>query len=224
MKPAGVFLSALAIAAIIASGAYAYGGWRDAVSDAPALKAAADNRAARDLGADSLTSDRLAVLILVEDPDFYNHDGIDISTKGAGATTITQALAKRLAFDDFKPGYAKIRQTAYAISLENHLAKKEILALALDGAQMGLGPDGWVTGFHNASEIFFGAQPAAIDEDEFIALVAVLIAPGAFSLAAPDKKLATRIERIKRLREGGCKPKSHDDVWLEGCAKPPRRR
>ena len=34
------------------------------------------------------------ILIKVQDPGFYNHNGIDLSTPGAGLTTITQAIVK----------------------------------------------------------------------------------------------------------------------------------
>jgi hypothetical protein len=43
------------------------------------------------------------ILIKVQDPGFYGHNGIDLSTPGAGLTTITQAIVKKLYFDGFKP-------------------------------------------------------------------------------------------------------------------------
>ena len=51
----------------------------------------------------------LDMLLRVEDPSFYTHNGMDLSTPGAGITTITQNLVKRLYFDNFKPGFAKLR-------------------------------------------------------------------------------------------------------------------
>jgi hypothetical protein len=215
---------ALGILAVGAGfGAYAFGGWRDAASDAAALKADAQRLIANGHGPGDLGAGRLALLVRVEDPNFWSHNGVDFATPGAGATTITQSLSKRLAFKDFRKGLPKIRQTAYAISLENHLSKDEILALALDRAQMGRGPAGGerVTGFFRASQAFFGAPPRMVAEDEFVALIAVLIAPDALSLAAPGKALDGRIRRIKALAEGACAPASHDDVWLEGCAATP---
>jgi len=213
-------LGIAALSGLAALGVYALGGWRDAAQDAPALTAEARSLIADGRGPNDLGVDRLAVLIRVEDPNFWSHDGVDFTTPGAGATTITQSLSKRLAFKSFRKGFPKIRQTAYAVSLENHLSKEEILALALDRASMGRGPQGGerVSGFFRASEAFFGAPPRAIAEDEFLALVAVLIAPDALSLAAPSETRDERIRRIRNLAEGACAPRNHGDVWLEGCA------
>ena len=141
----------------------------------------------------------------------------DMITPGAGVTTITQSAAKRLAFEAFKPGIGKIRQTGYALGLESELTKEQILALWLDTLEMGKGPDGWVTGFHRASEKNFGKAPTDLQETEFLSLVAVLIAPGKYRLGTDDPALAERVERIARLVSGSCSPLDNGDVWLEGC-------
>lgn len=215
---------ALGIIAIgVGLAAYAFGGWRDAASGASALKIEAQGLIATGHGPLDLGADRLALLVRVEDPNYWAHEGVDFTTPGAGATTITQSLSKRLAFKNFRKGLPKIRQTAFALSLETHLSKDEILALALDRASMGRGPSGGesVTGFFRASQAFFGAPPREVDDDEFVALVAVLIAPDALSLSGPSKAREERIARIKRLATSVCAPASHGDVWLVGCAAAP---
>ena len=58
------------------------------------------------LTAKQLSEEQLRILLAVEDPNFFSHSGIDLSTPGAGLTTITQALAKRLYFEQFQPGLA----------------------------------------------------------------------------------------------------------------------
>jgi len=47
---------------------------------------------------------RLNMLLKVEDPNFYNHKGLDFSTPGAGMTSITQSLVKRFLFQEFSEG------------------------------------------------------------------------------------------------------------------------
>ena len=58
-----------------------------------------------------LTNEQLQALLKVQDQNFYNHNGFDISTPGTGVTTISQGLVKFYYFDNFKPGIQKIKQT-----------------------------------------------------------------------------------------------------------------
>ncbi|SBV93304.1 Glycosyl transferase family protein (fragment) [uncultured delta proteobacterium] len=170
-----------------------------------------------DRGGSSLGAEHLAILLAVEDPNFAEHSGVDFSTMGAGLTTITQSAAKRLAFDIFSPGFAKIRQTGYAFGLERCLSKEQILALWLDTLEMGKGPGGWMTGFHAASSAVYGRLPAELNKAEFIRLVAVLIAPASYDLTRSDAGLDDRASRIERLVFGECAPSRLWDVWLDEC-------
>jgi len=158
------------------------------------------------------------MIIAVEDPNYLNHSGYDFSTAGAGATTITQSLAKRLAFKNFEPGYQKIRQTGYAIGLETVLSKNEIFILFLNTAQMGPSPTGWIESFHRASKLYFRKPTSDLNDDEFIELIAVMIAPSELRLDHPNPKREDRVKRIKLLLANQCTPNGHDDVWLEGCS------
>ena len=101
--------------------------------------------------------------------------------------------------------------------MEQVLNKQQILALWLDTLEMGQGPDGWMTGFHQAAEKVFGRSPDKVDDQEFLALLAVLIAPGQYRLGTDDPDLQERIRRIARLISDSCTPDNHADVWLEGC-------
>jgi monofunctional glycosyltransferase len=196
-------------------GLFAYGakGWYDARSDAPMLR----ERPKQNVMAERLGNTNRTLLIAVEDPTFATNNGIDFSTPGAGQTTMTQSLSKKLAFTKFEPGLGKIRQTGYAIGLGQSLTKEEVLALYL--AEAGFkGSDGtWVKGFDAASRRFFGISLDQLDADHFTLLVATLIAPAEMSPDAPNTKLRERVSRIKSLVAGRCVPTSHDDVWLEGC-------
>src|SRR5689334_21462540 len=59
---------------------------------------------------EDVPQNRLKALLAVEDPNFYTHNGIDLSTPGAGYTTITQGLVKVYFFGDFNPGFLKINK------------------------------------------------------------------------------------------------------------------
>ncbi len=210
-------LAAMVLLILLALAAYAGFGYFDALRDSDGLKQRAAGLMASQRGPDDLTQRKLHQLLAVEDPAFWRHNGFDVETKGAGLTTITQSLAKRLAFEDFEPGIGKIRQTTYALGLEQRLSKKEILALALETVQMGPGPDGWMEGMFDASMQIYGKPPAALSDHQWLKLVAVLIAPRQFNLQAPDKPLEDRVARIERLLAGRCAAQDERDVWLDRC-------
>lgn len=196
---------------------YGLSGWLDARADAPELRRTADQLAAEGKGADRLSKENVRLLIKVEDPAFYTNNGTDFSTKGAGQTTITQSLSKRLAFDDFKPGFQKIRQTTYAIGLKQNLSNDQILTLALANTSFSDSEHRWTKSFHAASQRFFATPLVKLDEDRFAMVVAALIAPRNLNLDRPSAKLTERVRRIKQLNAGNCEPNDHSDVWLEGC-------
>ena len=218
-----IFRVDLIVAAIILAGlAYGGQGYLDARTAAPALKARAAELTAEGRGASALTPDHLRILLLVEDPAFAVHKGVDLANRGAGLTTITQSLAKRLGFRDFKPGLKKIRQTGYALGLEAGLSKEEILTLWLDTVPMGRDADGhWTTGFHAASLAFYGKPLNELTDAAFIELVSVPIAPSLLNPLRRGERFEARVERITRRAAGKCVPDSVQDVWLEGCAAPP---
>lgn len=207
------------MASCLLLGLVGYGGlgWFDARSDSDLLSERADNLIADGFGPDDLGPERLDWLLSVEDPDFYGHGGIDVFTAGAGMTTLTQSLAKRLAFKDFKPGIGKIRQTGYALGLEQKLSKEQILSLFLETAEMGNGPNGWMIGFFSASQEVYGREPGALAREEFLRLIAVLIAPSQLRLFEPNEELLDRVGRIDKLLRNECHPEANDDVWLSGC-------
>jgi membrane peptidoglycan carboxypeptidase len=140
---------------------------------------------------------------------------------GSGLTTLTQSLGKRVGFADFQPGWRKFRLRGYARGLKAGLDKQQILTLHLDRVSMGRDREGrWMTGLFTASERIFGMPPAALPQREFLALVAVSIAPSRLRLASPSADLAERVDRIERLVQRRCTPVDLRDVWLEGCARP----
>nr|WP_321512605.1 transglycosylase domain-containing protein [uncultured Hyphomonas sp.] len=219
-----IILTADVLIALLVMAVFAYAGtgYIDARGHAADFKTRAAELTGAGTGASALSPEQLRILLLVEDPGFIRHRGLDLSNKGAGLTTITQSLSKRLAFEEFRPGLKKIRQTGYAIGLESSLTKEEILTLWLDTVEMGRDANGqWVTGFYRASEAFYGKPVEALSDAEFIELVSLPIAPGHLNPFHRGQDLDDRIQRIARRAAGDCKPESVRDVWLEGCAVQP---
>jgi hypothetical protein len=147
------------------------------------------------------------ILLAVEDPGFYEHTGIDLSTPGAGLTTITQGLAKRYCFDRFRPGaVAKVRQTLCALGIDRRVPKDEQLTLLLNVASLGPGGEGWVEGFPAAAREYFGKPFDALSTDEFTVLVAMLVGPATYHPTQGREALDERVRRIRRLLDGVCAP------------------
>ena len=218
MKKLGFVIIILLVAPVVAGLLYGGKGYVDAVAASDALEKRADAIIAEGRGGSGLGDERLRQLLLVQDPAFETHSGIDLSSPGAGLTTISQSVSKRLAFETFKPGIGKLRQTGYAFGLESRLSKDRILALWLETLEMGRGPQGWMTGFYQASEAVYGKAPPQLTDEQYFRLLAVLIAPGKYDLLSDDSDLAERVRRISRLVTGACTPFENGDVWLEGCS------
>lgn len=162
------------------------------------------------LAVSDLSPRQVEILLKVEDPRFFEHNGVDLSTPGAGITTITQALVKHLYFEKFSPGIAKVKQTAIArFALDPLMDKDDQLRLFINTAY--LGPD--AIGFARASEAFFGKPFSQLNEDQYIALVAMLIAPAIFDVRRYPERNRERVERIKRVVNGEYVPRGLFDVF-----------
>jgi Transglycosylase len=166
----------------------------------------------------SLSPEQRDILLKVEDPGFYGHSGIDVSSPGQGMTTITQGLVKLLYFDPFRPGFAKIEQSLIArFVLNRHLNKDQQLTLFINHAYLGAHGGRQIHGFAEASLAYFGKPFDTLGRDEYIGLVGMLIGPNEFR---PDNPGAynERVARIKALLAGQCKPTGVFDPHYSGCA------
>ncbi|WP_153769584.1 transglycosylase domain-containing protein [Labrenzia sp. CE80] len=217
MKRALRVATVLLLVAAVGLSVYGALGYWDAVRRSDEFVTRANALIADGKGPQNLGTEYLRQLILVQDPGYLEHGGVDLSTPGAGLTTFSQSVSKRLGFEEFRPGVGKIRQTGFALGLESRLSKEQILALWLDTVEMGRSADGWMTGFFHASESVYGRAPAGLSDLEYHRLLAVLIAPGQFRLLEEDKALDDRAARIARLASGDCHPDDLRDVWLDGC-------
>ncbi len=162
----------------------------------------------------SLPRRRVDELIKVEDPAFLTHKGVDLGTPGAGLTTITQALAKIFYFREFKPGFAKLKQTLVArYALHPLVSKQDQLELFFNYAYLGHCGGADVRGFAAAARCYYRKDFSRLREDEYLSLVAMLIAPDAFSPVLNPRANRERVERIKKLLAGEYSPVHHMDVY-----------
>jgi hypothetical protein len=161
---------------------------------------------------------RQAMLLKVEDPTFRTNKGIDLSTPGAGMTTLSQGLGKLIFFDHFKPGFRKgelMVLTRFALYPE--VSKQRTLQAVVASAYFGTRQGRAVTGFADGARTWFGKPLSRLSDDEYLALVAMLVAPDNLKPGRDDAARLDRVARIKRLLARQCKPTGLRDVMLEGC-------
>ncbi len=166
-----------------------------------------------DMTAEDLTAEQKEILIRVEDPNFYGHHGVDFATPGAGWTTITQGLAKKLYFNDFEQGLMKIKQTLCAwLALDPLVDKDTQLTLYIN--LMYFGND--VQGLHDAAKYYYGKAVSDLTEDEYISLIACLISPTELNVKSHPEENAKRVARIRKVLSGEYTPQGLFDITYEG--------
>ena len=158
-----------------------------------------------DLG--DLAPERIDMLLKVEDPKFYRHGGVDFRTPGAGITTITQGLVKRMYFKQYKPGIKKLKQTLIAVfALDPMVSKDDQLRLFLNLVYLGEWKGRKIIGFPAASQAYFGEPVRELNEDEYLSLVAMIIAPATYHVKKQPEANAERVRRIRLLLSGEYQP------------------
>jgi len=184
--------------------------------DTPALIRAAWTRIGSAIALADLPARRRSMLLAVEDPTFDWHHGVDLTTPGAGMTTITQGLVKLLYFPKgFKQGLAKIRQTLIAqYALDPLVSKNDQLHLFLNICYMGTHAGAPVHGYADAARVYFGKGFSALTDDEFLALVAMHIKPDALQPGTAAN--AQRVQRMRRYLSGEYRPVDLLDVEYDG--------
>lgn len=163
---------------------------------------------------------QIDILLAVQDPGFYSHHGIDLSTPGAGLTTLTQAVVKKIYFKRFKPGIAKIKQSLFAyFALDPIISKEDQFTLFVNLMYFGKINNKTVVGFADASLLFYGKSFENLTEDEYISLVAVIVSPNTFNPYYHPEWNRERVERIKLLVNNKYKPKGLMDQYYGKLSK-----
>jgi monofunctional glycosyltransferase len=155
------------------------------------------------------------MIVRVQDPAFNTHSGIEWPNP-LTTTTITQSLVKRLFFADFRPGFQKIEQTLIAWLVVNpQVSKTRQLEAFVDTAYLGEQNGRAIIGFRSGAVSWFKKPLAALSQDEFLVLLAMLPAPN--KLLPGSAPSIDRVARIQQLMAGKCSHQSISAIWLEQC-------
>jgi hypothetical protein len=189
---------------------------REARRDTPEVVAKAFEEHGDELRLEAFSAEHEKILLMVQDPAFRHHRGVDLVTPGAGMTTLTQSLVKQLYFPEgFRQGIAKIRQTLIAQHALDALVSKDVqLELFLNIAYLGHHEGEAVHGFGKAARVYFGKEFGDLSEGEYLALVAALINPNSLKPGTVGNQ--ERSERIRRYVRDEYRPVAVMDLEYEG--------
>lgn len=183
-----------------------------AYKDTPAIKAEFLSAEKINLQFDELSEKQQEILIKVQDPNFWNHKGVEFSYPGSGWTTITQSIAKWFYFNPFKQGIRKIKQTLLArFVLHYQLTKDEQLTVFINHVWFAYE----VLGFRNASEHFYGKDVTELTDDEFVALMAMPVSPVYYNINKNPENNKKRSQLISRYLSGEYEPKGLFDIYYD---------
>ena len=142
------------------------------------------------------------LLMASEDHEFYDHWGINVRRVAmvaatnllkrrlaAGASTITQQLARMLFLTRERTFERKIKEALTAVKLERTYSKEEILEMYLNQYYFSRGAYGVAA----ASHLFFSKEPGELNFNDCAILIGTLKAPNINSpFNNPDKALKAR--------------------------------
>lgn len=190
----------------------------EARDQTPALVSEAFARHGREIDVSDLSSEQEKTLLAVQDPGFREHRGVDLSTPGAGMTTLTQGLVKQLYFPEgFRQGVAKIRQTLIArFALDALVSKDDQLTLFLNVAYLGH-QEGAVHGLPAAARAYYGKSFQELQPEEYLSLIAMLINPN--GLKPGTQRNHDRVRRIQQYLNGDYRPLGVADLEYDGVAR-----
>jgi monofunctional biosynthetic peptidoglycan transglycosylase len=144
-------------------------------------------------------------VVAAEDAKFMDHEGFDWQAiskaieknerKGrvvAGASTISQQLAKNLFLSGERSWVRKGQEAVITWMLESALSKRRILELYLNYAEWGEG----VFGAEAAARHHFGVNAASLNTQQAAFLAAILPSPRRYGRGTVTTYVAARIETI----------------------------
>jgi len=173
----------------------------------------------------AIDPDLARAFVAVEDRRFYVHHGIDPRAVGralqdnvrqgrvvSGASTITMQLARLLRPMGRGPA-DKVVQSLWALRLEAHLEKAQILEQYLNRVPLGQG----AVGAPAAARLYFGSSAGEVSLGQAALLAALARAPsGTNPIVAPGRAALRReIGLAALLREGYAGAEEIRRAWLE---------
>jgi penicillin-binding protein 1C len=172
----------------------------------------AEGSLSRWLSLEAIDPEILVAFVAAEDRRFYEHPGVDPRALAralvadlragrivSGASTIPMQLARLVRpLPRTLPG--KLAQGLWALRLDAHLSKQEILEEYLNRVPLGQG----AIGVEAAAGLYFGGSARDVSTGQAALLAAVAGAPGRDNpLMSPSRAVARRTRVLERMQRAG---------------------
>lgn len=158
---------------------------------------------------DKIPKDMQNAFTSLEDKRFYDHKGVDwirtiavvVKYRGKqGGSTLTQQLIKNLTEENQVTVARKFKEILYALNLERHYSKKEILEAYLNTIPLGSG----CYGVQTAAEKYFGKDISQLDAAECACIASITKAPTYYNpLLNPQNTLKRQKVCLEAMRDQG---------------------
>jgi len=173
---------------------------------------AAEGNLARWLPLDRMDPDLLVAFLAMEDRRFYQHHGVDPAAVAralrdnlvtghvvSGASTLTMQLA-RLLRPIGRSWLGKVEQAFWALRLEGHLSKQQILEQYLNRVPLGQG----TVGVAAAARLYFDGSATTLSPGQAAMLAGLAHSPSSDNpLVSPGRARARRSVALNRLHSLG---------------------
>ncbi|EMK3313202.1 penicillin-binding protein 1B [Vibrio vulnificus] len=151
-------------------------------------------------------------LLVTEDRDFYQHDGVSplaiaramfVNIKAGrtvqGGSTLTQQLAKNLFLTQDRTLWRKVREAYIALILDYRYSKDRILEAYLNEVYLGQSGNQAIHGFGLASRYYFGQPIQELRIDQLAMLVGMVKGPSYYNPARFPERTKERRDLVLRL-------------------------
>lgn len=148
----------------------------------------------RTLAYDQIPQNLVRAILSIEDQRFFQHPGLDLfgvarallrnagdDRLGQGGSTITQQLVKNTYLTPERSFRRKYAEAMLAFALERRLSKQDIFALYCNEIYLGQRGAVAVRGVEQASQIYFGKDPAALSLAEAATIAGMIQGPSRYS-------------------------------------------
>lgn len=172
-------------------------------------------------------------LLAIEDRDFYQHFGVSIrgitravwtnvraGRVAQGGSTLTQQLVKNFYLTSEKSLKRKFIEAVYAVLLEVHYSKDEILETYINEIFLGQSGNSAIHGFGLASEFYFGRSLSRLSLDQAAMLAALVNGPSLYNpMRKPERAKKRRDLVLARLLADEKITKAEHDIAVKAPVK-----